>query len=506
MNRLSPVRSDYLTAQDCSQVFKLMDKDGSGYLNSSEVQEMFNTICGTQVQVANGQAAYTLPMFISTVQQMNSAYPKFQVVHNLMEYIKAHVPDLNHDALTLENCQELLQVMDKDRSGSLDANELVKMFQYMGCHSTAWFEVYRSFGIIQGPEALQAALRKMDHEQPGQAIDDKVVRFLAEARAQGGRPDIDNVKTPVKPAEHDDHGAQSGNRKALLVGVNYIGTGAQLGGCITDARNQKKLFMEQFGFLEENILLLTEDQDPSMRPTNARIREGIKWLLEGAAAGDLLFFHFSGHGTQVPDLTCVEGDGRSECLCPLDCDMARWQETVILDTEINQWFFQELPPHVRCVLFFDCCHSGTEANLQCTREFGAVPDIIPRRFPISDELAAQIFANKNNMVPAATGTGPKKSSESGMAATTSVNPNRKLWQLSGCQDEQTSADAFINNVRQGAFTWAWTAALRAANFKATYAELFEATKRLLRDGNYKQVPSMGTQHPSLESFQFLGTA
>ena len=45
------------------------------------------------------------------------------------------------------------------------------------------------------------------------------------------------------------------NRKALLVGLNYIGTESELKGCINDVVNIKKLIMSDYGFLENEIIL-----------------------------------------------------------------------------------------------------------------------------------------------------------------------------------------------------------------------------------------------------------
>ena len=36
-------------------------------------------------------------------------------------------------------------------------------------------------------------------------------------------------------------------------------------------------------------------------PTKANIIAGLKWLAEGAQAGDVLFFSYSGHGCQEED-------------------------------------------------------------------------------------------------------------------------------------------------------------------------------------------------------------
>ena len=41
----------------------------------------------------------------------------------------------------------------------------------------------------------------------------------------------------------------------------------------------------------------------------------MKWLLGGVQSGDSLFFHFSGHGSQVIDHSGDEEDGLDETIC-----------------------------------------------------------------------------------------------------------------------------------------------------------------------------------------------
>lgn len=53
-------------------------------------------------------------------------------------------------------------------------------------------------------------------------------------------------------------------------------------------------------------------------PTAENIVAGMRWLIAGAAAGDSLFFHYSGHGIQIPDANNDEIDGLDEAIVPCD--------------------------------------------------------------------------------------------------------------------------------------------------------------------------------------------
>merc|ERR1711963_182225 len=57
------------------------------------------------------------------------------------------------------------------------------------------------------------------------------------------------------------------------------------------------------------------------RAVKDEIMDSLHWLMDGAQAGDRLFFHYSGHGTQVADKDGdgpQEEDGMDEAICPAD--------------------------------------------------------------------------------------------------------------------------------------------------------------------------------------------
>ncbi|TYJ53133.1 hypothetical protein B9479_006256 [Cryptococcus floricola] len=132
----------------------------------------------------------------------------------------------------------------------------------------------------------------------------------------------------------------SGRRKALLartpissdlIGINYIGTSAELSGCINDAHNIQKFITERYGYKLEDIVMLTDDtNDPRTIPNRENIIKGMKWLVDGAQRDDALFLHYSGHGTQTEDLDGDEHDGDDEAICPLDYET----EGLIIDDEM----------------------------------------------------------------------------------------------------------------------------------------------------------------------------
>ena len=73
------------------------------------------------------------------------------------------------------------------------------------------------------------------------------------------------------------------------------GSDCQLGGCINDAKCMAFLLTNRFGFRQENMRVLVDDNpDWRMRPTRQNMLQGFQWLVHGCQPGDSLFFHYSG--------------------------------------------------------------------------------------------------------------------------------------------------------------------------------------------------------------------
>lgn len=490
-----PTRANYLSANDIAGVFRLLDKDGSGMLNGDEVQDMFNQICGVEVSVNGGMGEYSLKQFQCVVEDTEARYPQFKVAENLMNYLKENGQSEGDDAdpLSLANCEKLFGIMDGDGTGELDVNEIIKMFRFIKMTGMEWAESFMEFGTLTSAEELQACLKSMDEKYPSKNIDEGVVNFLAQAAEAGGKPDLDGVEE-VPQVEPDE----VGKRKALLVGINYYGTSSELGGCINDVRNQMAVLMENFGFEEENILLLTEDQDDEEKmPTKEKIMAGFDWLLGDVEPGDELFFQYSGHGSQMPDRSGTESDGKNECLCPVDCHAGPWPDYVILDNDIYDIFYNRLADGVKCVCVFDCCHSGTMADLQCTRAM---------KPPVCEDDAGDDGSRwmdpPEDMKEELEGMEP--SGEREVADRSATSPEKQVWTFSGCQDHQTSADATIDGQRQGALTWGFIKALKDCGWRASYSDLLNATRKNLK-GRFTQIPGLSTTCDEYVDHYYLET-
>lgn len=312
--------------------------------------------------------------------------------------------------------------------------------------------------------------------------------------------DLENLEEETGLAEHPVK-----TKKAVIIGINYIGTANALEGCIYDAKSEVTMLTDHFGFPEENIKLLTDDQDDSsLIPNRQNMVDAIEWLVEGSEKGDVLFFHYSGHGSQVPDTTGQEEDGKNECLCPADCMSNPWPGAVIVDDYLNDRFFDDLPEGVRLTCIYDCCHSGTMTDLpvrfssvegdfdDASYGAGSSRHLVP-----PDDIQEKIEQQKSDWKPA------KRDRSIGTRDMTGPSEPKLVWTVSGCQDNQTSADACIGGNKQGALTWSLHNALERCNYDLTYEELLHASRKVLR-GKYTQIPSMSTTVQDFFGCKFLG--
>ncbi|GAV64892.1 Peptidase_C14 domain-containing protein [Cephalotus follicularis] len=140
-------------------------------------------------------------------------------------------------------------------------------------------------------------------------------------------------------------------KKAVLIGCNYPGTKAELKGCINDVKRMYRSLVELYGFSEENITVLIDTDEYYAQPTGKNIRKALTDLVRSAEEGDLLFVHYSGHGTRLPAETGEDDDtGFDECIVP--CDM-----NLITDDDFRD-FVDKVPKGCTLTIVSDSCHSG----------------------------------------------------------------------------------------------------------------------------------------------------
>ena len=238
-------------------------------------------------------------------------------------------------------------------------------------------------------------------------------------------------------------------RRALLVGINYLGTPNRLNGCINDINN---IGTYLYKVRKYNSFIVLTDYT-AQKPTRANILSAFAVLLKGAVAGDELWFHYSGHGSLMRDTSGDEESRQDSCICPLD--FAR--SGVITDDLIRNNLALLVPKGVRLYIILDACHSGTGCDL---------------RYKYDD---SSYLTNKKAPLPAKYVPADWSLQQTNYEYKRYTKTNGDVFCISGCQDSQTSADAYLGGQACGALSYLLLTSLQN-NSPTTYK-----WKHLLKD-------------------------
>lgn len=152
-----------------------------------------------------------------------------------------------------------------------------------------------------------------------------------------------------------------GTRRAVLVGINYVGQQGQLRGCHNDVYRMKEYLINVQGFQEQEIVVLTDDGSCE-QPTKQKMIKALTNLVDVSKAGDSVFFHYSGHGGFLEadqNSFKQKNDQYDQTLIPLD----HRQAGQIRDFNLFNHFVRPMSKGVNVTCLMDCCHSGSVLDL-----------------------------------------------------------------------------------------------------------------------------------------------
>ena len=140
-------------------------------------------------------------------------------------------------------------------------------------------------------------------------------------------------------AESTTGDASSSTKRALLIGINKYRAVPKLQGSLNDVQTMQQILLTRWGFLDKNISMVTDEA-----ATRAGMLAALEQLVKDTGPNDTVYFHYSGHGSQVEDLNGDEtDDGLDETLVPQDGRSGDVRD--ITDDELDAiWMYlQSLP-------------------------------------------------------------------------------------------------------------------------------------------------------------------
>jgi hypothetical protein len=257
------------------------------------------------------------------------------------------------------------------------------------------------------------------------------------------------------------------NKLALLVGIDkykYPNIVSPLAGAVNDVEDMKALLIGKYEFPPENILVLKNEQ-----ATHAGIITAIQThLIAKAQKDDIVVMHYSGHGSQMKDVTGKKISNMDETIVPFDSRDPQGKVFDISGTELHS-LLRSLSAKTRNITFIlDSCHSGTLVRGARAR---GVPDDARTPPPLPAIQAGERGLHEVDTEP--------------------VPP----FALIAAATSKELAFEHIGGGREhGALTWFLTQQLRNAKPRSTWRDVMDVVISNV-NANYP------AQHPQLEGAQ-----
>lgn len=254
------------------------------------------------------------------------------------------------------------------------------------------------------------------------------------------------------------------SKKALLIGINYIDTDLELRGCINDVISIKSFIMREYGFTENEIIMLTE-VSKKKQPTKQNIINYLKWLVKDIDENSRLFLHYSGHGSVLSKFQ-NQNDNQNESnindklICPLD-----YKKTGFITDQNVYQIFQPLfdeKQGAKLTAIFDCCNNNTLLNLRCKYRVQQTDD--------STNYSINIDKPFNNTIG-------------------------NVCILSGCYHQDITNDDIIEGFEQGAITYGLLKTYKKMKQKdkqPSYKSIIKNLTYFDKKRKFKQIPQMST--------------
>lgn len=257
------------------------------------------------------------------------------------------------------------------------------------------------------------------------------------------------------------------SKLALLVGINnykYPDRVSPLAGSINDVEDMRQVLIGKFEFPPENILVLKDAQ-----ATHAAIIEAIQThLIAKAHPGDIVVFHYSGHGSEMPDVTHKKISGLDETIVPYDSRDPAGKVFDISGAELHGLLLQLTAKTTNVTFILDSCHSGTLVR-------GPRVRWIPADTRTPPALPSYAVAMARGLEE---------------ADADSASPTKFAF-IAAATSKENAFEHFADGKDHGALTYFLARQLRTAKAGATYRDVMDSVI-----GNV--TANYPAQHPQLE--------
>jgi len=254
---------------------------------------------------------------------------------------------------------------------------------------------------------------------------------------------------------------------ALNIGLNtvdpkhYQGWSGALNACEADARDMAAIARSR-KFTARMLL--------TRQATRAAVLSAIGRAAKTLKRGDIFLLTYSGHGGHVPDLNDEEPDRQDETWCLFDGEL--------IDDEIYT-ALGRLARGVRVLMLSDSCHSGTVARAMYYAARAASPEVAATRsYSSTGASGPPRFRSMPPDVALRTYRAHKAMYD---RIQRSLKPNAQarvgaaVLLLSGCQDNQESADGDFNGLFTGTLLRVW----KEGTFSGSHRDFHRAIVRLM---------------------------
>lgn len=267
---------------------------------------------------------------------------------------------------------------------------------------------------------------------------------------------------------------------ALLVGIDkYKAPVPPLEGCVNDMIAVKQ-FLESRTNADDYELDLAFLMDADA--TRLNIVYKFETHLARATENDIVFFYYSGHGSQEHAhevFWTLEEDRMNETLVCYDSRSADGMDLADKELATLIELVSQKNPHI--IIIQDCCNSGSGTRGDAVVR--AVRDVPPRTRSLDSYILPRNFDADRSVLA----TSEEKQL---------IIPEGRHIHLSAAQSFQLAKETQLGGTRRGVFTYSLLEVLQNAQGPLSYGDVIRRVRGLVTKRTYDQSPQIFASHAS----------